>query len=132
MRMSILGSLVILALAPACQSTPGGTGSGRPDPNLITLEELEDLPVTTAREAIQRLRPSWLRARVSTIRGGTGTRYSAAVFRDGMPRGGLETLDEMDIREIGEMRFMSASDATNRYGTGYPGGIIEVFTRRVP
>lgn len=133
MRMKLLLILLVtLAIAGACQTTPGGERSARADPNRITLEELENLPVITAREAIQRLRPAWLRARVSTIRGGTGTRHSAGVFLDGMPRGGLEVLDEMDIREIGEMRFMSASDATNRYGTGYPGGVIEVFTRRSP
>jgi hypothetical protein len=47
-----------------------------------------------------------------------------------MARGGLSALDGMEIREIEEIRFISASDATTRYGTGYPGGIIEVFTRR--
>jgi hypothetical protein len=48
-----------------------------------------------------------------------------------MPRGGLDVLEGLYVREIQEMRFLSASDATTRYGTGYPGGIIEVVTRRV-
>jgi len=47
-----------------------------------------------------------------------------------MEVGDLTTLDEMDIREIMEFRYLSASDATNRYGTGYPGGVILVTSRR--
>jgi hypothetical protein len=52
------------------------------------------------------------------------------VFRDGVRLGGLEYLDDMDMLDVWEFRYLSASDATNRYGTGYPGGIILVFTRR--
>jgi hypothetical protein len=106
------------------------SGGGGPRTDLITRAELDELPTYDARQAIQQLRPSWLRPRTSTIRGGAGVRHTAAVFLDGMPRGGLDALDGMDIREIEEIRFISASDATTRYGTGYPGGIIEVSTRR--
>ena len=129
MRSSLL-SVLLLLLVGACQSVPEGGGADRLRPDRITEEELDDLPVMTARQAIQRLRPSWLRARISTVRGASGTRHSAMVFRDGMPMGGLDVLEGMDIREIGEFRFLTPSDATTRYGTGYPGGIIEVFTRR--
>ena len=125
-----LAGLLLVAIVLACQSLPEGGGGSRPRSDRITRAELEELPTFTARQAIQKLRPSWLRPRTSTIRGGSGTRHTATVFLDGMARGGLSALDGMDIREIEEIRFISASDATTRYGTGYPGGIIEVFTRR--
>ena len=129
MRSSLFSLLLLLLLAGACQTMPEEGGRDRAKLDRITREELDEIPALTAREAIQRLRPSWLRPRISTVRGSSGTRHTATVFLDGTPRGGLSTLDGMDIRDIEEMRFISASDATTRYGTGYPGGIIDVSTR---
>lgn len=119
---------LILAVC-ACQTASPGAQERTSDPDHITQDEiagLENSMVMTARQVIQRLRPSWLRPRSSTVRG----RHTPVVFRDGMRLGELGVLDDMDMREIWEFRYLSASDATNRYGTGYPGGIIVVSTRR--
>lgn len=123
-------TVLLLLLLCACQSTAGTTGGSRADPNRITEEELEDLTALTVYQAVQRLRPTWLHARVSTVRGSSGARYPAQVFVDGMPRGDLDVLNAMDIRDVQEILFLSASDATTRFGTGYPGGIINVLMKR--
>ena len=128
MRSPVSYFLIVLFVA-VCQTTPGGDREMRSRGDHITqqeLQELVDLQVLTARQAIRRLRPTWLRPRSSTSRG----RHTPVVFRDGMEVGDLTTLDEMDMREIMEFRYLSATDATNRYGTGYPGGVILVATRR--
>ena len=124
----ILSLVFVLA---SCQTGSGNGRSAQGNPNLITAQELaklEDSSVLTAKQAIRRLRPRWLQPRSS----GFHERHTPVVFRDGMPAGGLERLDEMDIRTIQEIRYLSASDATNRYGTGYPGGIIMVSTKGSP
>jgi hypothetical protein len=36
----------------------------------------------------------------------------------------------MNADNIETMRYLSPSDATTRYGTGYAGGVIEVTLRR--
>jgi len=36
------------------------------------------------------------------------------------------------IETITEIRYLSPSDATTRYGTGYPAGIIEIITKKPP
>ena len=36
-------------------------------------------------------------------------------------------LDAILLEGVDELRFMSGPDATTRYGTGYPGGIIQVI-----
>ena len=64
------------------------------------------------------------------MRGASSERYYAQVFVDGMHRGDLDVLNGMDVREVQEIRYHSASDATTRFGTGYPGGIIEIVTKR--
>ena len=60
MRTSLF-CLLLLVLVGACQSVPEGGSADRAQPNLITQAELDDLPVITARQAIERLRPRWLR-----------------------------------------------------------------------
>ena len=49
---------------------------------------------------------------------------------DGSRRGSSADLSSMMAPEIEQMEYMSASDATNRYGTGHAGGAILVQTLR--
>jgi hypothetical protein len=127
---SLTGLAGVLLLMGACQSVPGGGGTTRSSQPSIGPEELEALPAFTVFQAVERLKPSWLRGRVSTIRGASPSRYYAQVFVDGIPTGDLEVLKGMNVKDVREIRFYSASEATTRFGTGYPGGIIEVVTKR--
>jgi hypothetical protein len=121
--------LFALALLTACASASGTSGPRR-DNNMITQEELEPLgPGVSAREAIERLRPIWLRDR------GTNSPNPAFVD-DTMPKlmidrapQDLEALRSLRTNDIQTMRFISATDATTLYGTGYTNGLIEVITR---
>ena len=124
------GAVLFFLLLGACQSVSGGGGPGPSSLNSITVEELSAYPGSTVFQAVQRLRPAWVRPRVTTVRGASGERYYPHVFVDGIPRGELEILNGMNIQEVQEIRYLSASDATTRFGTGYPGGIIEVMTRK--
>jgi hypothetical protein len=45
-------------------------------------------------------------------------------------RGGPEALRQIRIQELEEIRFISATDATTRWGTDHAGGAIEVKLRR--
>ncbi len=73
--------------------------------------------------AVSRLRPQWLRP---------GTRGQLPeVIVDGTRRqGGADVLRSMRANEVGELEFMSAADATTRYGTGFTAGAILVSTKR--
>jgi hypothetical protein len=44
-------------------------------------------------------------------------------------RGGLEELQTLPVRDVREITFLSASEATTLYGTGYTNGVIQVSTR---
>ena len=114
--------LVLLALAVAACSTAGtGESSTRRNRNVLTAEELAALDGTAdAYDAVRRLRGTWL-----TGRGNTPPR----VFVDGVNLGGPDVLRNYRIDSVREIRFIPSSDATLRFGTGFGGGAIEVYTR---
>jgi hypothetical protein len=82
-------------------------------------------------DAVKQLHSRWLRA----TRGGNfadGPAFARVVI-DGIPQGAqgdLEDLESLSANDIQSIRYLTASDATIRYGTGFPGGAIEVWFRR--
>ncbi len=122
-RTRFLSVFAVVVLSSACASS-GQPDQSRPrrNRNLITAEELSGLSVSTAFEAVRRLRPAWLQSR--------GRSPLPAVFRNNSRWGGdPSSLESIRIDSVTEMRFLSASDATTRYGTGFTGGVILVVTR---
>jgi hypothetical protein len=51
------------------------------------------------------------------------------VFIDGIDMGDTGVLRRYRVNVIRECRFISPSDATMRFGTGFGGGVIEVYTK---
>ena len=128
-------SLFVLALVlTSCSGTPSPSGepgatvnAPRGSANLIGREELDAFAGQTARQVVERVRPSWLRAsRGLTL--GAGRVY-AQVLVDGAIRVGLG-LSSLNAVDVESMRYLSPADATTRYGLGFVGGAIVVTTRR--
>jgi predicted small secreted protein len=135
-RTRALSPIFLLSsvLLGACAS--GGTSSGtdvQRDPNRISPEELQAQPPGTAYEAIERLRPNWLRARSTSLSGGVGGSVNLPrVFVDDRDFGTMASLRNFHLDSVEEILYMSARDATTRYGTGYAGGIIHLRLKRRP
>lgn len=125
---------LLLAAVPAISAScaTGGTyrQTQQSDRSLITREELESIPPMSAFQAVARLRALWLRGYPGTFQGDRARDYPY-VFLDGRPHGTLESLHQIGTEVIETIRFLSASDATTRFGTGYPAGIIEIVTRHL-
>jgi len=120
-------STVFLAVALTACASGGGSGEGSSSSssggnrNLITADELVTSSAENAYDAIQQLRSSWLRSRS----GG-----APAPFIDGQPQGDdINRLRSVSTSTITEIRYLSPSDATTAYGTGFLAGIIDVRTR---
>jgi hypothetical protein len=91
----------------------------------ITEAELEPIAQMSAFEAIQRLRPRWLQSRNQSRTG-----FFPTVHVDGAVRGqGEEVLASILSSDVEEMQFLSAADATTRFGTGYFSGAILIKTK---
>lgn len=112
------------AAAPKPAAVPRGTA------NLILEAEIQAAGVSNALEAVQRLRPSMLRARAGGSVASSNTGGGIVVYLDGVPTGGVETLANVAVLTIKEIRYLNAADATTRFGTGLPQGAILVATRR--
>ena len=128
--MRPLISLLFIGLTFSLTSCVAGTASGasRGGSNLITTEELEEArtDVQNLYAVIERLRPNWLVSRGSTMR----ERIDPVVYVDGTRYGELESLRQITIVAVLEVRWISASESTFQYGTGHAGGIIAVSTAR--
>jgi hypothetical protein len=120
-RSRIAGFFILLVIA-GCAAGSGGSpeASSRGDRNYIPNDELRTLEPMSAYEAVRRLRPHWLIAR---------TPGEVQVHLDETRFGEAVSLQRISADQVREMRYMSASDATTRFGTGYPNGVILVVTR---
>lgn len=127
MRNQVLVAAFSLALL-ACASGQGSDGPSR-NRNVITLEEIEAQPTSTAYELVQRIRPNWLR-----VRGPNSIRSSnpslPLVYIDGVRSGDLDALYRVSTQIVREIRFINGRDATTRWGLDHGGGVIMVHTGR--
>lgn len=129
MRRTTLTAVVMtLAAGLACGGMGGGGGGG--GSGTLTSQQIREVQsqYDTMFEVVQNLRPMWLQTRGSVSFQEPGA-SRPGVFVDGVEQGRLEALRRIDPSDVEEAEFLSASDATTRYGTGYPGGIIRVSTR---
>jgi len=126
MTLSFIIAFGLATAVAACSST-GGTSSGpRRDPNLITAEELSEYATLSALDVVRRLRPRWLTGRGQ----GSGGMNRPQVLQDGARLGDPDNaLRSIAVSDIESIRYLSASDATMRYGTNFPGGAIVVTSR---
>lgn len=126
----ILLTVGLTAVLGGCASATGGSSGTSSNRNVLTRSELMETNAPSVYDAVRRLRPRWLRPRGFTT---TGTDASLLadipVYRDGVRAGGLEMLETMEITSVVEVHYISATDATTRWGTGHRSGAIEVITR---
>ena len=125
MRKSV-SSLLLFVFFAGCAGT-GTAGGG--NPSTIGAEQLREMDPEglTVLQVVQRLRSNWLRPRGTTSFGGGAS--IPQVIVDGVPIGPVDELARLNAREVEGVEFLSAGDATTRFGTGYPGGAILVRTR---
>ncbi|HKV49570.1 MAG TPA: hypothetical protein VJO52_00075 [Gemmatimonadaceae bacterium] len=128
------GQVIAAALACMCLTLNTGCTHREPTSSLaarrsesgtITSTELRTVDDRDAYTAIALLRPSLLKNRgyTSIL---LDTPDQPEVFIDGMYYGPFDTLRQLPVHELEEIRFLNVGDATLRYGTGHPAGIIDI------
>lgn len=121
-----IGSLVCVTLVLLGCSTSGGssaTEGTRRDRNLLTAAELEGMGELSVHDAIRRLRPAWLRYRGQAVLSGPD-RESLRVYMNRSFFGDASSLSDVRVRDVSELRFLDARQATLRFGTDHTLGAI--------
>ncbi|HEU4566173.1 MAG TPA: hypothetical protein VFS05_16040 [Gemmatimonadaceae bacterium] len=112
--------------APEGEAAAAGGGGGE---GVITQDEIEALHVSTAFQAVQKLRAEYL-----NVRGPSSVEDPAAalptVYVDGIAFGNVASLRLIPAMDVAQIRFLGAWDAATEYGGRHRGGVIAVTTRR--
>lgn len=126
----------VAAPAGATTTASATTAVARPprgSANLITNAEIEAaaIDMLNALQLVERLRPMMMRARNQTAGSmGAGSTFGVIAYVDDVRLGELDALATVMRGTIKEIRYINATDATTRWGTGHSNGVIQVVTKR--
>lgn len=92
------------------------------DENRLTADEIAASKRPTVYDAVDRLRPSWLRKDMLTGE-------EVVVYMDEQPLGGSDKLRDMPSVDVAELQYVPHSDAVHRWGSDIKGSVIVVVRR---
>jgi hypothetical protein len=120
--------VVMLSIAAACA---GGSKASAPDSgsNVISQSELDAAGPVSAYDAVQRLRPSYLRGRGPTSVMNAAARTRPAVFVDATEYGEVESLRTFPASRVQTIRYYSGPEAVTKFGSTYGAGVIQLTMR---
>ena len=99
-------------------------GNPAPPSRVIGHDEIvEARSASNAFQLVSLLRPDWLRPRGESLSNPT---IMPVVYVDNMRYGPIESLNEIRVGVVDEVRYYSPSAATTKWGTGVMGGAIEI------
>lgn len=91
---------------------------------VLTADDIRSPQYGTAYEALQHLRPEFLRPRRAI------PKSEVIVYVNDIMVGGLDQLHAIRAAQIDELRYLDAREATMRFGTGHPDGAILILLGR--
>ena len=97
--------------------------------NVLDPAEYEGTSATDVLSLIQQFRPNWLvtRGRTSIYDQSAGEVHVA--LNGGILTGDVSRLRDFQIMNVRVLRFLTAGEAQQRYGSGHTGGVIEVWMK---
>lgn len=125
MRTSAIVAAALLTLG-ACN--PKSARLAPQDRNMITADEIAKSNAANAFDAVERLRPAFLRTR-GTESLSNPVPPTPMIYVDGMRYGTLQSLSSVPTIGIVSIQYLNAIEATQRYGIGNEGGAILIITR---
>ena len=127
--IALLSVAVFGSVLTGCATQSANPARSR-SADVITGPEARETSANDAYEVVQLLRPAWLRSRAAPSLTNPEATY-ARIYVDNVPMaGGTRDLRNIAAGDIREIRYISPTDATTRFGTGHSGGVIMVLTRR--
>jgi hypothetical protein len=117
---------------PVSPTAAGGNAPARSTPSILIADDLRKSDAQNVGDAIQRLRPEWLRRSSARAANSMGTRGNAAeplvVWIDNNRAGGVDILNQVQISNVRLVQYFTPSEAESRFGTGNSSGAIQIIT----
>jgi hypothetical protein len=133
MRTYVIAAALMLTACFSLSCSSGRSATQGPslgNQNELTLEQIRASDARDALEAVERLRPLWLRTRSPSSVNAPNT---ILVYLNDTRLGGIAALRGYPLEGITGMTYLSASEAANklsRVGTAVVDGAIVLSTRR--
>lgn len=121
-------ALTVVAVSIGCAASGSGSEGSSGNANVLTHDQMIETGENDLYLVIERLRPRWLRPRGQSSFSGTSV---VTLFVDGSPRGDVSQLRGMVVTDVGEVTYLSATEAAFAFGTlAGASGTISVRTAR--
>ena len=129
--MSFRTRVIIGLTLAALTGSAGCASSGRApasNHNVVTSQELDRAGDVTLYEALNQLRPAFLRSRGS-LPGATTPAAPIQVYIGGMRMGEIDHLRQIVANSVLEVRFLEPQQAISRFGGNNTGGALVVILK---
>lgn len=125
--------IVLLGLSVLVVSGCGGSREGNrmsSSREILTADELAKTSALNVYDAIRMRRPAFLTPRAARSLDAAGRSTALpAVYLNGIYHGEVESLREILILDVKEVRYLDAKESTLMYGSGHVAGVISVTTK---
>ncbi|MEO8193854.1 MAG: hypothetical protein ABI681_08375 [Gemmatimonadales bacterium] len=127
----IAAAAALLVIVASCSPARQAQEHPLSSRTVLALDEIQaaKAPGWTAYELIAELRPQFLRSRGAMSLRNNARPVFAVVYVDNLSYGGLQSLKTLSAGPIQRIEYLSAVDATTRFGTDHAGGAILITTR---
>ena len=125
---AVIVAATLFGVACSSRSQPGASRVSAQ--NELTIEQIRESGARDAFEAVQRLRPLWLRSRGQTSVNSANT---ILVYQNATRLGGIDALRGYPVEGITKIKYLTASEAANILlgtGTTVVEGAIVISTRQ--
>jgi outer membrane cobalamin receptor len=119
-----IGCVVLVTACHRHQPADGGSSLR----NVITQEQIDSSHASNIYDVITRLRGEFLRDR-GRISIRTNQHERAVVFLNDQEYGIPETMRNIPVGRISEIRYFSGTEAVAKFGSQYGGGVIQLISR---
>lgn len=129
--MRNLYAAAAMFLALGCGSAPMSVVTGAPGHRDMLFDaeiQSNKIPGMTVYDLVAQLRPEYLRSRgANSLR--TPTPPTAVVYIDGSKYGSLDQMKAFSADHVTQIQYLSAANATTRFGMDHGGGAILITTK---
>ncbi|MEO6528630.1 MAG: glycosyl hydrolase 115 family protein [Gemmatimonadaceae bacterium] len=126
MRRSEVGLIIAtLLLVAGCGGTRPEPNSPRPDPRVITRDQMLERHFLTAMDAVQSLKSNWIAPR------GPDSFIIPSqlwVYFDNVRLGNATSLRTINTRDLSYLQYFNGIEATSRWGVGHGAGVIQAVS----